>query len=87
MSMESQANGALMRVAPLAVWGHQLSPALLAEYAAADAGLSHPNPTCGDCSAAYCIAVAHLIARPGDAEGALKAAEAWAQEHAGKARG
>ncbi|KAL4443436.1 hypothetical protein ABPG75_011173 [Micractinium tetrahymenae] len=81
-SSESQANGALMRVAPLAVWGHRLPPAELAEHAAADARLSHPNQACCDASAAYCIAVAHLIASPGDAAGALQAACAWAEEQA-----
>lgn len=73
-----------MRCAPLAVWGHRLAPPTLAEYAALDAGLSHPNPTCADCSAAYVIAVAHLIARPGDAGGALEAACDWAERHAGQ---
>ena len=42
--------------------------------AAADARLSHPHQTCADCSAAYCIVIAHLISHPGDAGGALQAA-------------
>lgn len=83
-SSQSQANGALMRVAPLAVWGHRLSPAELADHAAADARLSHPNQACCDASAAYSIAVAHLIAHPGDAAGALQAACAWVEDHAGE---
>lgn len=81
--MDSKANGALMRAAPLAVWGHRLPPAELAAAAAADVRLSHPNPACADASAAYCIALAHLIAHPGNAGGALAAACAWASEHAG----
>ena len=80
---DSKANGALMRVAPLAVWGHRLPAATLAEHAALDASLSHPNPTCGEASAAYAIALAHLIAHPGDATGALAAACSWAEAHAG----
>jgi ADP-ribosylglycohydrolase len=80
---ESKANGALMRAAPLAVWGHRLPPATLAECAALDASLSHPNPTCGEASAAYVIALARLIARPGDAAGALAAACDWARDCAG----
>lgn len=75
-----------MRAAPLAVWGHRLPPAALAECAALDASLSHPNTTCGDASAAYVIAVARLIAQPGDAAGALAVACAWAEEHAGVRR-
>ncbi len=73
-----------MRAAPLAVWGHQLPPATLAEHAASDARLSHPNQACCDASAAYCIALAHLIACPGDAAGALQAACTWVEEHAGE---
>ena len=84
---ESKANGALMRAAPLAVWGHRLPPATLAEYAILDASLSHPSPTCGEASAAYVIALAHLIAQPGDAEGALAAACAWAEDSAGGCKG
>lgn len=37
---------------------------------------------CQDCNAAYCIAIAHLIRHPGDADGALSAASAWAESHA-----
>lgn len=83
LSMSSKANGALMRISPVAVWGHPLDPATLAQHAAADARLSHPNPTCCDCSAAYAIAAAHLIRHPGDAEGAMQAACTWAEQHAG----
>ncbi len=42
----SQANGALMRAAPLAVWGHRLPVETLAACARADARLSHPSPVC-----------------------------------------
>ena len=35
-----------------------------------------------DCNACYCIAIAHLINNPGDAQGAVKEAEDWAKEHA-----
>lgn len=73
-----------MRAAPLAVWGHRLTPAALAECAVLDASLSHPNPACGEASAAYVIALARLVAQPGDAAGALAAAIAWAEEHAGQ---
>ncbi|PSC68863.1 ribonuclease III isoform A [Micractinium conductrix] len=59
-------------------------PGELAAAAAADVRLSHPNPACADASAAYCIALAHLIAHPGNAGGALAAACAWASEHAGE---
>lgn len=79
----SKANGALMRAAPLGVWAHRLEASAVAKLAQADADLSHPNPTCRDCNAVYCIAIAHLVAHPGDAQGALEAACTWAEQHAG----
>ena len=44
--MHSKANGALMRITPLAVWGHQLSEEQLVQAARADAQLTHPNQAC-----------------------------------------
>ena len=35
-----------------------------------------------DCNACYCIAIVHLINKPEDASGAVKAAEDWAKAHA-----
>lgn len=80
-SIKSKANGALMRVMPLAVWAHRLDDAHIAAFAAQEASLSHPNYVCQDASAAYCIALAHLIRQPGDAEGALERAAAWLEEN------
>ena len=48
-SMQSKANGALMRVTPLAVWGHALPDDQLADCARREAALSHPNVTCQAC--------------------------------------
>jgi len=42
----SQANGALMRIAPLAIYGHRLPLEKLADLAQQDARLSHRNPIC-----------------------------------------
>ncbi|GAB4820187.1 hypothetical protein N2152v2_007233 [Parachlorella kessleri] len=81
-SSGSKANGALMRAAPLAIWAHRLGDAAIAACAATDAMLSHPNRTCQDCSAAYCVALAHLIRAAGDSQGAVERAEAWCREHA-----
>ncbi|KAG2491875.1 hypothetical protein HYH03_009827 [Edaphochlamys debaryana] len=81
-SRDSKANGALMRVMPLAVWGCRLSDEELARAAGEDAKLSHPHEVCRHANAIYCIAVKHLIASPGNAEAAIKAACAWANAHA-----
>ena len=72
---DSCGNGALMRVAPLAVWSATQPQAATAEAARMDARLSHPNKACQDANALFCVAIAHLVTHPGDAEGAVAAAE------------
>jgi len=43
---KSQANGALMRIAPLAVYGHCMPPETLAGFAQQEARLTHSNQIC-----------------------------------------
>ena len=70
-NMESESNGALMRVAPLAIWARGLPVETVMDFARQDAQLSHPSQECQDANAAYCAALAHLVAHPGDAAGAV----------------
>jgi ADP-ribosyl-[dinitrogen reductase] hydrolase len=85
LNITSEANGALMRVVPIAVWAAGVIDEdpipLIREYATEDACLSHPNQICIDANILYCIAVAHLIKYPGDALGALEAAEKEADKN------
>ncbi len=74
-NMYSEANGALMRSTPIAVYYSNQPPLKIAEYARQDAMLSHPNEVCQDCNAIYTVAIAHLIQHPGDAQGAIEIAE------------
>lgn len=59
----SEANGALMRCAPIAVWGVErgLSNECIADCARTDACLSHPNRACQDASALLCIVIAMIL--------------------------
>ena len=68
-SRESQANGSLMRVSPLAIFG-AADPARAARMASEDSELTHPHPLCRDACAAYVRAIAEVIARGGDGEAA-----------------
>jgi ADP-ribosylglycohydrolase len=77
---ESQANGALMRVSPLGIFGWRRPAAELAALAREDAALTHPHPACRDASAAYVIALAHAVRTGEGAEGAHAAALAWAAD-------
>ncbi|MEQ1528550.1 MAG: inositol monophosphatase family protein [Methylococcales bacterium] len=58
---QSQANGALMRIAPLAVWGIALDNDVLADLARQDAQLTHQHPICQDANAVFCVALAAAI--------------------------
>lgn len=71
-SLQSQANGSLMRIAPLAIWCRNMPAAVIFEYARTEATLSHPNIVCQDANVMYCLALKHLINNPGDADGAIK---------------
>uniref|UniRef100_K3WZ12 ADP-ribosylglycohydrolase n=1 Tax=Globisporangium ultimum (strain ATCC 200006 / CBS 805.95 / DAOM BR144) TaxID=431595 RepID=K3WZ12_GLOUD len=81
-SMASEANGALMRVLPIALWSSRLPQESIATLARQDATLSHPNPVCQDCNAIYCQLIAHLIHHPGDYKGAIQHVEAFVKEQA-----
>ncbi len=61
-STQSQANGALMRIAPLGIFASAAPREGLVSWARADAQLTHPHPVCQDANAAYVIALATAIA-------------------------
>ncbi|MGE6660933.1 inositol monophosphatase family protein [Pseudomonas sp. NPDC077408] len=56
-STSSQANGALMRVAPIGIGAHG-RPSLAAHWARQDALLTHPHDVCQEANAAYAAAIA-----------------------------
>jgi ADP-ribosylglycohydrolase/fructose-1,6-bisphosphatase/inositol monophosphatase family enzyme len=60
-NMASQANGALMRVSPLGIFGWRTPVCDLAELARREASLSHPNPVCLDASALFVVMIAVAI--------------------------
>ena len=55
----TEANGSLMRVAPIGVWA--AGPAMAAEAASRDSALSHPNPVCRAACAAFAAAIAAAL--------------------------
>jgi ADP-ribosylglycohydrolase len=73
----SEANGALMRQSPLAVWGYALAPEALAAVVRRDTLLTHPNRVCQDASVAFIIALAAVIREGLDAKQAYARALAW----------
>jgi len=77
----SQANGALMRQSPLAIWGWQLAEDDLAAVVAADTSLTHPNRVCTDASTAYVVAIAAAIRGHLDGTAAYERAREWDRQH------
>ena len=58
---ESQANGAMMRISPLGIFGAGFSLDKVAEWAMQDAALTHPHPVCLEANALYAMAIAHAV--------------------------
>lgn len=77
----SEANGALMRQSPLAVWGNALSPDALADVVRRDTTLTHPNRVCADASCAVILPMARVIREGLDAEAAYAFACEWDAIH------
>lgn len=58
---DSQANGALMRISPLGIFGWKMQPEAMAELAAEEATLTHPNPICRQVNGLYASALAEAV--------------------------
>lgn len=57
----SQANGALMRVSPLGIFGASHDRKQLEVWARQDAALTHPNPVCQQANVLFACAIAHAV--------------------------
>ena len=77
---DSQANGSLMRVAPLGIFAHALAPAEAAQLAIADSRLTHPHPVPCHASAAFTVALGEAL-RTGGGQRAFEAALGWARDY------
>jgi ADP-ribosylglycohydrolase/fructose-1,6-bisphosphatase/inositol monophosphatase family enzyme len=80
-SASSQANGALMRISPLGVWGALRDPDVVAEAARQDACLSHPHGVCQNASAVFAVTLAAAIRDGLDAEQTHARALLWLRQH------
>jgi ADP-ribosyl-[dinitrogen reductase] hydrolase len=67
---ESKANGSLMRISPLGVFGQRLRVEELMSLAREDSRLTHPHPVCADASALFAATVARAV-REGGAPAAV----------------
>jgi ADP-ribosyl-[dinitrogen reductase] hydrolase len=76
----SQANGAMMRISPLGIFGANYKLLQVAEWARQDADLTHPNPVCLQANALFAMAIAHAIATGPDPQELYRQIETWATE-------
>lgn len=77
---QSQANGALMRISPLGVFGARRPLADVAAWAAEDARLTHPHPVCVQVNQLYAMAVARAVATGCDGPSLFETLRSWATE-------
>ena len=57
----SQANGALMRISPLAIFGANYDREQVAAWAAQDAAITHPNPVCRQANSLFASGIALAV--------------------------
>jgi ADP-ribosylglycohydrolase/fructose-1,6-bisphosphatase/inositol monophosphatase family enzyme len=79
----SQANGALMRVSPLGIWGAFREPEVVARAARQDAQLTHPHAVCQAASAVFGVTLAAAIREGLDPRQTHSLAVDYARHHAG----
>ncbi|MGI5836668.1 MAG: inositol monophosphatase family protein [Chloroflexota bacterium] len=76
---KSQDNGSLMRISPLAIWGHHLPPHRLADLAGEDSSITHPNPVCRESCAVFAVAIAHAVGHGGSPYQIYRWTMEWAE--------
>ena len=77
---DSQANGAMMRISPLGIFGANHDLVQVAKWARQDAALTHPHPVCQQANALFTMAIA-LTVRTGIGAGDLhEQIGVWADE-------
>src|SRR5947199_2139044 len=77
---ESQANGAMMRISPLGVFGCNYDLKRVSEYAQQDAALTHPHPVCLQANALFAMGIANSIGTSKGAQELYEQIKEWALE-------
>ncbi len=78
MNHYSQANGALMRISPLGIFGARHPLEQVASWAMADAEITHPNLVCQQVNALFAMGIAHAVSSGCDGETLYKNIYSWA---------
>lgn len=79
-SPDSQANGAMMRISPLGIFGVNYPLETVGEWAGQDAALTHPNPVCLQANALFAMAIARAVASGCEAGELYRSIKQWAAD-------
>ncbi len=77
---DSQANGAMMRISPLGIFGVQYELEQVAEWARQDAAITHIHPLCQEANMLFAMAIAHTARTRCSANELYGQIVAWADE-------
>src|ERR1017187_8438881 len=77
---DSQANGAMMRISPLGIFGANYDLQQVAAWAQQDAALTHPHPVCLQSNALFAMAIARAISHQKSPLEAYENIKLWATE-------
>ena len=78
--LKSEANGAMMRVSPLGIFGANHDLQRVGEWAKQDAALTHPHPVCQQANALFTMAIAQAIRTGIGAHDLYEQVVVWAKE-------
>lgn len=81
---DSQANGAMMRISPLGIFGAKHSLSEVAQWAKQDAALTHPNLVCQQANALFTMAIAHAVKTGPEPRALYESIASWASDLAVK---
>jgi ADP-ribosylglycohydrolase len=78
LNRDSQANGALMRIAPLGIFCCNLDRKRTSEFAQMDAALTHPHPICLQTNSLFTMAIAEAVGQGKSAQQIYEDIKDWA---------
>ena len=79
-SPDSQANGAMMRISPLGIFGANYGLDQVAEWARQDAAITHIHRVCQEANALFAMAIAHAVRTGISADNLYREITGWAEE-------
>ncbi len=80
MDFQSQGNGALMRVAPIGIFGVNYPLDQVAEWAESDGSLTHPHPICLQVNQLFAMAISYAVKNQTTAKELYDQIAHWAHE-------